>query len=195
VGIADQHVHPERNAERSEILADHAVADDPQGRAAQLAPDPRVGRAALAIDQHGTGNIAREIDHAADRHLGDRGGKARRRVRHQHADSARRRHVDVADIDRAAQESDEIGCVAEERGGSGRLAVGHDDFAAARGLRQRIGIEHPAGVVDAHVAELAQGGDGALAVIIAQHVGHVGEEDARHALRPHRGNLTLGKKF
>jgi len=35
----------------------------------------------------------------------------------------------------------------------------------------------------------------ALAVIIAQHVGHVGEEDARHALRPHRENLTLGKKF
>jgi hypothetical protein len=123
---------------------------------------------------------------ARSTNLGDRGDEARGRVRHQHAGGARRRHVDVADIDRAAQEGDRVGRVAEERGGTGRLAVRHDDLAAARGRRQRIGIEHPAGVVDAHLAERAQGRDGALAVIIAQHVGHVGEEDARHAHGPAR---------
>ena len=76
--------------------------------------------------------MAREIDHEADRHFRDRRDEARRRARDQHALRARRRDVDVADIDRAAQERDEIAREREERGRARRLPVGDDDLAAAR---------------------------------------------------------------
>ena len=91
--------------------------------------------------------------------------------------------VDVANVDRDAQKGDEIGGVGEKFGWSGGLPVGHDNLAAARGLAQGAGVEHAAGVVEPDIAELAQRGKRALAVIIRQHVGRVGEQDRRHHVR------------
>ena len=68
-----------------------------------------------------------------------------------------------------------------------RLAVRHDDLAALRGLRQRLGVEHLAGVVEPHLAELAHLGERARAVIILQHVGDVGEENGRHGVKLYQG--------
>lgn len=41
-------------------------------------------------------------------------------------------------------------------------------------------VEHPAGLVDAHLALLAQLRQRALAVLVLAHVGGVGEEDCGH---------------
>ena len=127
--------------------------------------------------------MAAAIDHEADRHFGDRGGKAGRCLRDQDALRAGGVDVDVADVDGDAQEGGEVGGVGEKFGRPGGLPVGDDDVAAARGLAQGARVEHAAGVVEPDIAELAQRGKRALAVIIRQHVGRVGEQDRRHRVR------------
>ena len=70
---------------------------------------------------------------------------------------------------------------------TGRLPVGHDDLAAARGLRQRLGVEHFAGVVNPHLAQLAQRRERTRAVIIRQHVRDMGEQNGRHGVKLYQG--------
>ena len=157
---------PSATAELRQIFADDAVADDAERGALELAAHARFRVAAGAIIRGALRNMAAEIDHEADRHFRHRRGEARRRACDQDALRARRRDVDVADVDRDAQEGDEIAREREEFGRARRLPVGDDDLAAARGLRQRGRVEHPAGLVDAHLAQLAQLRQRALAVIV-----------------------------
>ena len=170
--------HAERHADRREMPRDRAVAHDADGRAAELAAHARLGFLALAIGDRRVGDAARAIDHHADRHFGDRRHEARRRARHQHACAARRLHVDIADIDRDAQERAAVRREREEFGRARRLAVRHDDLAALRGFGQRLRVEHLAAGVEPHLAELAHFGERARPVIVLQHVGDVGQENA-----------------
>jgi hypothetical protein len=93
---------------------------------------------------------------------------------------ARRRDIHIADVDRAAQEGDEVGRALKEGRETGRPAIRHDDLAALRMLGEGLGIEHLACRVDHDLRHLAQRRDGALAVVVAQHLGAVGEKYARH---------------
>lgn len=101
----------------------------------------------------------------------------------QNALRARRRNVDVADVDGHVQEGDEIGCVGKEFGRARSLSVGDNNVAAARRLRQGACIEHHSGPVEAHLAKRAQCGERTFAIIIRQHVGCVGGEDGRYGVR------------
>ena len=184
IRIGNQHRHAEGEREVGEIFADHAIADDADGCAFELPAHARLRHAAGAIGLGGVGDMAAAIHHEADRHFGDRGGKAGRCLRDQDALRAGGVDVDVADVDGDAQEGDEVGSAGEEVRRARGLPVGDDNLAAARGLAQGAGVEHAAGVVEPHIAELAQRGKRALAVIIRQHVGRVGEQD-----RGHRGRL------
>src|SRR5712692_5986858 len=183
VRVADDHLHAERLADRREISADDAIADDPQGGALELTSGAGLRSAALAINERRARDVAREIDHEPERHFGNGGGKAGRRPGHQDTLRARRRHVDVADIDRAAQERDErTGRVPKESRRPRGLPVRHDDLAAARRLRQRIGVENPPGRIDPHLGMAFERRHGARAIIVLQHVRGVGEKHAGHGL-------------
>src|ERR1700732_1778038 len=54
--------------------------------------------------------------------------------------------------------------------------------AALRGLGQRFRVEHLAGGVEPHLAELAHRGQRTFTVIVLQHVGNVGQENLGHCL-------------
>ena len=112
---------------------------------------------------------------------------------HQHALRAGRVHIDVADIYRDAQERDQMRGDGEKLGRAGRLPVGNDDLATGCGPRQRLRVKHRAGFVEPHGAELAQLAERALAIVILQHVGDVGEEDAGHeSLRTVKRPVSAG---
>ena len=94
--------------------------------------------------------------------------------------------VDIADVDGDAQERRQLaGAWAKNSAGAGRLPVGDDDGAALRRLGEvgRV-VEHLAGLVEAHVAQSAQRGEGACAVVIGQHVGRMGQQNGGHGAFP-----------
>ena len=163
-------------ADAGEVLPDDAVADDAERRALELAPDPRLRRPADAVGGDRIGDAAGEIDDQPEPELRDRRREARRCARDENAVAARGRHVDVADVDGAAQEGDELGRALEDRGETRRLAVRDDDLAALPVGDQRLGVEHPPGRVDDDLRHLPERRDGALAVVVAQHVGAVRQE-------------------
>src|SRR6185437_16513181 len=136
-----------------------------------------------AILKHRSGNMADQTDDESERHLGDRRRESGRRVSHQHTLLTGTGDIDVADIDRAAHERHDVGRPVEERLFARRLPIRHDDLAAARFRQQRLRAQHLSCRVDAQLAELLQGGDRARSIVIRQHLGAVGEEDAGHGGR------------
>ena len=127
-----EHAHAEGQAEVGELRADAAEADHAERRAAQLAADEGRERAVRARRLGVAADAAAEVDHDGDDPLGDRGDEARARLRHQDAVRARRGDVDGADVDRAADEREQLGKLAKERFGRGGLPVGDERVAAAR---------------------------------------------------------------
>ena len=86
-----------------------------------------------AISGGGVGDAAREVDHEADRRsaLGiDEAGAGPR-----HPDAVRRGHadVDVADVDGAAHERDQLGQLLEQGGRPLGRAIGDGDLAGPGG--------------------------------------------------------------
>ena len=178
--VGDEDFHAEPEADRRQMGADGAVPDDAHGRAVQLAAHAHVRLAALTIGRRRVSDAPRQIDHESDRDFGYRGQKSRRCLRDQHARPAGGVNVDVADVERAAQESDHVGRLRKERGRSGCLPVGNDDLAATRRRRQGGCVEHLLARIEAHLTEFLQCLNGALAVIVAQHLGGMGKQDASH---------------
>src|SRR4029077_1683219 len=140
----------------------------------------------------GLSDVAPAIDHEADCHLGDRSDEARRRVGDENPLGASGGSIDIANIDCDPQERDQIFHQREELSRAGGLPVRDYDLAALSGLRQRLGVEHLAGIVEPHVAELAQLGESALAVVVLKHVGDVSEKNCRHSLLRACGLLLRG---
>ena len=110
-------------------------------------------------------DAAREIDQGAEHLLRDRGNEARARLRDEHARLARGEHIDIADVDRAAQESDQLRQALEDHRGSRGLTVGDDEVATLRGGDERLAFQRCRTFVQLHLAELAQPGERALAVV------------------------------
>ena len=92
--------------------------------------------------------MAREIDHHADRELGDRGIEAGRCARDEDAVAACRLDVDVSDVHRATQEGDRIRGLVEEFPRPRRLPVRDDDVAAfASAARPSASSTRPVGLI------------------------------------------------
>ena len=127
-----QHAHAEGEAQVGQPRADAAEADHAERRAAQLAADEGRERAVRARRLGVAADAAAEVDHDGDDPLGNRGDEARARLRDEDAMRARRGDVDGADVDRAADEGEQLGQLAKERFRRGRLPVGDERFAAAR---------------------------------------------------------------
>ena len=89
-------------------------------------------------------NAARQIDHEAEREFGDRLDEARPCPRHQDAGRGRGIDIDVADIDRAANEGAQVRQRWKYLARSGGEPIGHDDIDIARGLDQAGGVERVA---------------------------------------------------
>ena len=86
-------------------------------------------------------NAARQIDHEAERQFGDRLDEARPCPRDQDAGRGRRVDIDVADIDRAANEGAQFRQRRKYLARSGGEPVGHDDVDIVSGLDQAGGVE------------------------------------------------------
>jgi hypothetical protein len=201
VRIGDEDAHAEREAELGEIASDRAIADDAERAAAELAPHSRDRRPAGTVGERRVRDAAREIDHEAEDVLGDGRDEAGAGLRHQHAGAARRRHVDVADVDRAAHERDEVGQRLEDLAVSRRLPVRDDDSAAARRVDQLRGAEIvPVACVAADLAQGREGSERPLAIVLGERFGGVGEEDggarhrARAILRRHASRAPAGRR-
>ena len=91
------------------------------------------------------------------------------------------RDVDVADVDGAADEGDEVGRVLEHRGGAVRKAVGDDGVATGRRFREFPAGEVALGVVQPDLRHLAQPGERLVAVVVRARLGRVGQVDAEAA--------------
>jgi hypothetical protein len=111
-----------------------------------------------------------------EHHLGHPGDESRARLRDEHAGLARRRHIDVADIDRAAQERHQLWQALEERSRRGRLAVGDDEIAVSGGGDERFAFERRRAVVQLHLSQFAQAGERALAVIQLARLGGMSQQ-------------------
>ena len=124
-------------------------------------------------------DAAGKIDHEADHQLGHRGDEACTRLRHQHTGLARRCHLHVADVDRAAQERCQLRQTLEYRSRAGRLPVGDDQVAAGGGANQGLALQRGLARIEHHLAERLQAGQGPLAVVVGERVRRVGQEYAR----------------
>ncbi len=182
IGVCHEHRHAERETELGQIFANRAIADDAEGCSFKLTAHTCFWNMAGTVDGRRLGDVAPAIDHEADGHLGNRSDEARRSVGDQNSLGAGGFDVDVTNIDCDPQERDQIAHQREELCRARGLPVGDDDLAAMRGLRERLGVEHLACVVEPHVAELAQLGERSLPVIVLKHVGNVGEEYRAHRL-------------
>src|SRR5205085_9974729 len=128
--IAHDDAHARRHAQLGKALADLAVADDADGGPVELPAHGGRWDAARAVFERGFREAASEVHHRADHPLGHRGDEPRARLRHEDALAARRLDVDVADVDRAAREGDDVGDAVEELRGPWRPPVRDDELAA-----------------------------------------------------------------
>ena len=174
-------MHAERFADTHHLLADGAVADDAERAAFQFAAHARAWHAAGAIFDRRPGNAAREVDEEAEHHLGHRSDEAGARLGHENPGLARRGDIDIADVDRAAKEGDQLRQALEEGRGPGRLAIGDDQLAIRRGGDQRLAFERLGPLVHLHLAKLAQGGKRAIAVVELARLRRMGQEDFQAA--------------
>jgi hypothetical protein len=177
----DEHAHPQSTGESDHFAADGAVADDADGAALELAAHARFWNLLFTVMNSGSADAARQVHQEAEHQLADRSDEAGARLRHQHAGLARRGDVDVADIDRAAQEGDEPGQALEQRGRPGRLPVGDDELAVFRRFDEGISLQGFGSRVQLHLTRFPQGGQCALAVIVRHRLRRMGEEDLQAA--------------
>jgi hypothetical protein len=180
VGIVYQHAHAERLRHARQLAADRAVADDANRAAAQLAARVRRGHAARAVLGTRVRYAAREVHHEAQHQLAHGRDETRACLRDEHPCPARRDDIHIADIHGAAQKGHQLRQALEQRGGSRRLAVGDDEVAVRGGGDQRLALQRDVSRVQLHFAQGAQAGERALAVILREGLGRVGEQDSGH---------------
>jgi len=179
-GIGDQNFHAEHFCQSGKVAADAAIADDAEPAAGKLPSHPDFRHPSGMIVRGRARDAAREIDHEAERELGHRLDETRARLRHQHAGRGRRRHVDVADIDRAADEGTQLWQMRKDFARSLRQTIGDDDVDILRGIDQMRRIERVVALMQADVGHRPQTAETALAVIVAPHLRGVGQQHFQH---------------
>ena len=122
-------------------------------------------------------HAAREIDHVADRELGDRLHEAGTGAGHQHAGLRGGIDIDVADVDGAADEGSEMRQLRKDLAAPFRHAIGDDDVGVLCRIHEARGIERLITLVQDHVRNRPQTVQAAIAVIIAAHLRRVGQQD------------------
>ena len=140
-GIGNQNFHAQHPGDLSQVTADAAIADDAEAAAGQLPAHDDLGLARGMIVGGGARNAARQIDHEAEREFGDRLDEARPCPRDQDAGRGRGVDIDVADIDRAANEGAQVRQRRKYLARPGGEPVGHDDVDIVSGLDQAGGVE------------------------------------------------------
>ncbi len=163
--VAGQHAHAQRLTQRAHAPADLPVADDAERRAPQFAAHDDGRRLAGAVGKHAVADAAAQVDHRAQHPFGHRGDEASAGMRHQHAGSAGRGDIDVADVHRAAQEHGQLRAGRKQARGAGGLAVADDHLAALHGVDQRLAVERGVAVVQSHLTEIAQTAQRLVAVV------------------------------
>ena len=104
---------PSTLAISAQIAADAAIADDAEAAAGQLPAHDDLRLAPGMVVRGRARNAARQIDHEAEREFRDRLHEARPGPRDQHAGRGRGVDIDVADIDRAANEGAQVSAASE----------------------------------------------------------------------------------
>ena len=98
-------------------------------------------------------NAARQIDHEAEREFGDRLDEAWPCPRDQDAGRGRGIDIDVADIDRAANEGAQVRQRRKYLARSGGEPVGDDDIDVMRGLDQAGGVKRVVRFMQFHLRD------------------------------------------
>ena len=140
-GIGNQNFHAQHPGDLSQVTADAAIADDAEAAAGQLPAHDDLGLALRMVVGRRARYAARQIDHVAEREFGDRLNEAGSRPRHQDAGRGRGVDIDVADIDRAADEGAQVWQRRKYLTRSGGEPVGHDDIDVISGRDQTGGVE------------------------------------------------------
>ena len=134
-----------------------------------------VGRTPGTIIQRCARNAARQIDHVSERKFGDRPCEPGPRTGHQHASGGRSLDIDVADVDRAADEGAEFRQLREHFRRSRRQSIGNDHLGIARGTNQTGDVERIISLVQRHLTQPLQSAQRPLAVILPPRLRGVGE--------------------
>lgn len=200
-GIAEDHVHAQRDGRLGQTPSDRAQTDDAERRSRQLPSHAHDGRLPGAIGRRRRTDPTREVDHHANAEFGDGIDEPRRRARDQHARFRRRLHVDIADIHGAADIGGEIGQASENFTGCRRLPVADDHVDPLGGGDQRDGIERRFAVVEDDITRGAQSRQRFVAVVIRAKRRRMGQQNA-HRLssasisrveRPNRAPATTAR--
>ena len=123
---------------------------------------------------------ARQIDQEADRELRHRRHEARPGPRHQHTRRGRGCDVDIADIDRAANEGAQLRKPRKNLAWTFGQAVGDDDIDIARGLDQAGRVQRVVAFMQDDLCQRPQAVQAALAVILAPGLGRMGQQNFCH---------------
>ncbi len=122
-------------------------------------------------------DAARQIDHEAERELCHRLDEAGSGLRHQHADFGGGLDVDVADIDRAANEGAQFRQPREDLAGACGQPVGDDDIDIAGRRDQAERIQRIVALMQFDLGDRLQAIEAALAVILRPRLRRMGEQD------------------
>ena len=125
----------------------------------------------------GARDAARQIDHEAEREFGDRLDEAGSGLRDQDARRGRGVDIDVADIDRAANEGAQFRQPRKYLARSGGEPVGDDDVDIAGGRDQADRIERIVALMQLDLRDRLQAAEAALAVILRPRLRRVGQQD------------------
>ena len=183
-GIGDQDLHAQNFGDVGESTADMAIADDAETAAGELPPHDHLRLPSGVVVRGRARNSPRQIDHEAERKFGHGLNKARSGAGDQHASGGCRLDVDVADIDRAADEGDQLRKLREDLAPAFGQAVGDDDVDVARGGDQVRRIQRIIGLVQLHLRDGAQAVEAALAVILAAKLRRMGQKNFHEAPSP-----------
>src|SRR4051812_11848676 len=112
-----------------------------------------------------TGNAAGKINQETNDQFSDRSDEAGTRLRDEHAGTARRGDVDVADVDGAAHEGDELPQPLEHFSRAGRLSIQNDEVATRRSADEGFSLQERSLFVENDVALPSESRQRARAVI------------------------------
>ena len=161
----------------AQIAADAAIADDAEAAAGELPAHDDLRLPPGVIIGRRARNAARQIDHEAEREFGDRLHEAGSGARDQHAGGGCGLDIDVADIDRAADEGAQFRQLWKYLAGSRREPVGDDDIDIARGLDQAGRIQRVVALMQLDLRDRLQAVQAALAVILRPRLRRMGQQD------------------
>ena len=176
-GIGDQNFHAQHLGDPGKVAADAAIADDADAAAGQLPAHHHFGLPSGMVIGAGARDAARQIDHESEREFGHRLDEAGSGLRDQHARVRSRLDVDVADIDRAANEGAQLRQPRKNLAGSRGQPVGHDDFDIMRGVDQAGRIQRIVALMQLHLRDRLQSAQAALAVILRPRLRRMGEQN------------------